>query len=464
MESRSPGDTLTLRRAEPDGEVRWRDLVSVAAAIVFETDSFGRFTFVGPESALGWSADTLIGRQSETLLPAFADSTGFNPFLPARAVQQLPTWVNRADGSTARLNISARPILDAAGQVLGAHGIGFDLSQHEPAMKPAGAQRRWEVLDHVLRHMRVEVLAPRMMQATLERLVRTTGAAGALVLDAQLLTDATGRSAVLHEHGSASEAVTSVAHAALSTGQPGAMSIEAASGEQIILCPSTTRFSGSCGLILWREPDGCKWDADDLTLIGAAANVIRIVLEHEAIQNEMAQQSRMDPVTGLPNRRTFLDEAHRRVERLDRAQVPVTIMLIDLDGFKQLNDRLGHDVGDAALVATADLLRQTFRPTDIIARMGADEFAVWLDGADTFSSAERAEELCRQAPQELNYMAGSVSPDDLIPMGMSIGLAMRWPEGEEDLDTLLRQAEEALRAVKRHGGRNWKVFQKDEPV
>jgi diguanylate cyclase (GGDEF)-like protein len=332
-------------------------------------------------------------------------------------------------------------------------------AENPPAQESVGVRRRWDVLDHLLRHMRVEMLAPRMMQATLERLVNATNASGALVMDAQLLADETGRAAVLHEFGPTPPSVTAAGLTSLSSGQPGALALTTADGAQMLICPSTTRFTGSCGLVVWRTAHESAWDDDDLTLIGTVTSLIRMVLEHEAIQQEMAQQARIDPLTGLPNRRAFLDEATRRVERLERAQAPATLMFIDIDHFRRLNERLGHDVGDAALLAATDLLRQTFRPTDIIARIAGDQFAVWLDGADTFSGAERAESLCREAPKELDYMSGSPNPHDQAAIGVSIGIAMRWPGGDEDLETLMRYAHQALATVKREGGGAWKVYQ-----
>jgi diguanylate cyclase (GGDEF)-like protein len=469
MERHTSGDTLTLPRIQaPPCEQDWRDLAAASADIAFETDGAGRFTFIRTGAALGWPAERLLGQPSEVLLPGGASANPFFPSFASHAFASSPqrASVQREDGRTMTLNITAAPIQDDSGQLLGARGVGF-------AVEGRGAMRRWDALDQVLRHLRVELLAPRMMQATLERLVNAACATGALVMDAQLLADANGEAAILHAHGPTVAAVTAAAHAALSTGQPGTVSITTPSGERLLIGPSTTRFTGSCGLVLWRSAHEAAWDEDDLKLVGTAANLIRVVLEHEAIQNEMAQQARIDPLTGLPNRRAFLDEAFRRVERLDRANVPATLMFIDIDDFRHLNDCLGQDVGDAALLATTELLRQTFRPTDIIARIGGDEFAVWLDGADTFSSAERAEALCRQAPLELNYLSSS---EPILPQAdiaqpimtqvsenralrLSIGMAMRWPGGDEDLETLMRYADQSLAAVKRAGGGSWKAYQ-----
>ena len=126
-----------------------------------------------------------------------------------------------------------------------------------------------------------------------------------------------------------------------------------------------------------------------------------MVLEHEAIQREMGRQARTDPLTGLLNRRAFLEEMSRHIDRLDREEQPGTLLFADLDYFKPVNDRLGHEVGDEVLVRTANVLRNTVRPTDLVARLGGDEFALWMNGADHMTAAERAEHLCVEVPNEL---------------------------------------------------------------
>ena len=128
-------------------------------------------------------------------------------------------------------------------------------------------------------------------------------------------------------------------------------------------------------------------------------------------------------------------------------------MFIDLDRLKPLNDRLGHEAGDAALVLTAGLLRRTFRPSDLVARLGGDEFALWLDGSDELTAAERAERLRTGLPAELAHLTAG----DPRGMTSSIGIACRPGGSTEELVALIPRADEAMYEVKRAGGGQWRV-------
>ena len=343
------------------------------------------------------------------------------------------------------LSFASTPLYDSEGRIIGARGIGQDITEQDGVdASMAAALRRGEVMDQILWRMRQEVLAPRMMQAALDALVQATGAQGCAVID--MLGDGV-EPEVVHQVGAALESVLPTAYSLLERGSEDPLRARGVEGHSVLVCPSQTRFGEQAGIALWRAPGSRGWDADDMTLLMSTSTIIRVVLEHESIQREMARQARTDPLTGLFNRRAFLEEVGRRVERLERDGLPGTLMFVDLDHFKELNDRLGHDVGDDALCITAALLRATVRPTDIVARFGGDEFALWLDGADELSTAERAESLRIEGPQALAHLGQA----DGIQVTMSIGIATRWPGRSEDVDTIINRADQVMYEVKRSG-------------
>ncbi len=444
-----------LRDALLDSRQRWRDLVSMAADIVYETDIWGRLVFVAPEQVLGWNAATLLGQPAELLLADAGGGHGFNPFRVTTPIRRRRAWLRRPDGTSVCVAIAAAPLTDAQGVIIGSRGLGQDVTEQDSFdARVAGALRRCELLDHILWHMRQEVLAERMMKSALDALVSALAAEGCAVVD--MLGDGVA-SAVLHQVGIVLPDVLHSAMTLLEAGDDAPAETLAPDGRLILVCPARQRYGHQAGFVLWRTPGARPWDADEIALASSATGVIRVILEHDAIQKEMALQARTDPLTGLLNRRAFLDELGRRVERLEREALPGTLMFIDLDNFKALNDYRGHDVGDEALCIVAGLLRQTFRPSDLVARLGGDEFAVWMDGADELTAAERAESLRTGSPETLGHLTRGYSEE----LSMSIGIACRWPGQDEEIDALIQRADQAMYEVKRSGRGHWRVSQRE---
>ena len=127
-----------LRRALLDSRQRWRDLVLTAADFVYETDAWGRFVFVMPDPTLGWSAATLIGQPAELLLAGGIVANGFNPFGVTTPVRRRRAWLQRADGGSIMLALSAAPLLDAEGRIAGTRGMGVDWSEFDELCRPRG--------------------------------------------------------------------------------------------------------------------------------------------------------------------------------------------------------------------------------------------------------------------------------------------------------------------------------------
>ncbi len=450
-------ETTPLHAALLDSRQRWRDLVHLAADFAFETDAWGRFVFVSPDPALGWPAATLLGQTAELLLVETPGEPCFNPFRPGGPVRRRRAWLKRPDGSSLCLTFAAAPLLDPDGRIIGARGVGQDTSEQERReAEVAGALRRGEVLDHILWRMRKEVLAPRMMQAALDALGHATGCEGLAMVD---IFAAAAEPGALYASGRPSDSAVATALALVEQQPESSSQGLAPDGRMVLVCPASSRLGGAAALVLWRAPGGRAWDGDERMLAGATAAILRVILEHDVLQREMARQARTDPLTGLLNRRAFLDELARRFHRLEVDGLPGALLFVDLDNFKALNDTRGHDAGDEALRGIARMLQRHCRATDLVARLGGDEFALWLDGADEFAAAERAECLRTAGPEAVAHL----TPQDGSKITLSIGVAIRWPGLVDDIDELMGRADQAMYDAKRSGRGAWRVAPNQGP-
>ncbi len=161
------------------------------------------------------------------------------------------------------------------------------------------------------------------------------------------------------------------------------------------------------------------------------------------LQGELRRLATVDPLTRLTNRRGFLPTAKHRLEVSKRAHEPVALLFIDLDGLKRVNDSLGHAAGDSMIAETAYVLRRTFRASDLVARMGGDEFCV-LFGAESRAAADGAIVRLQQAVDETNAQA-----DRPFTLSFSAGLALFDPEDPIELDRLMADADGLMYAAKR---------------
>lgn len=437
-----------LRLALLESRQRWRQFGAIAADVLFEADPVGRLTFTAPDVVLGWPAQSLLGQPGHVLLQ---DPSGPDPFCFTAPVRRRQTWMQTMQGAPVCMAVTSVPLRDSQGRHCGVRGVAVNVTAQELAeAETASALRRGQALDRILEQMRQEVLAPRMMRAVLDGLMRALGAQGTAVLDVSVPEEVPG---VLHGAGDEIGELLAEVVPALKGGLDGTKTLVSRDGRPVVVCPASTRFGETAALTVWRGAGGRVWDRDDLVLASSVTGLMRIVLEHEAIQRELTKQARTDPLTGLLNRRAFMEETTRRLDRLEAEGLPASLLFLDLDGLKQLNDRCGHEAGDTALTLTSALLRRTFRPTDLVARLGGDEFACWLDGADTFTAAERAEGLRLAAPLELAHLTAG----EAIGMGMSIGIATREPGSDESLDHLLQRADQAMYEVKRNGRGHWRA-------
>lgn len=162
-------------------------------------------------------------------------------------------------------------------------------------------------------------------------------------------------------------------------------------------------------------------------------------------QLELDHLASHDALTGLPNRRVFLDRVEHALARTRREKLQLAILFIDLDHFKEINDKLGHAVGDVMLLAVADRLRATIRATDTVARLGGDEFIVLIENIDGVASVTRV------AQKVIDSLVSPVSyHDQSLTVGASIGIAIYPNDGATTTD-IIASADQAMYRAKMAG-------------
>ena len=178
---------------------------------------------------------------------------------------------------------------------------------------------------------------------------------------------------------------------------------------------------------------------------------ISLALANLNLQRALKEQSIKDPLTKLYNRRYLEDTLPRELSRAQRSEQPLTVLLMDIDHFKKVNDTYGHDAGDAVLAAFAKMLTTKVRKEDVACRWGGEEFLLILGAANEDLAKARAQEICDTSRGLKIIFQGKP-----IPITVSIGAAI-FPSHGETPEELIRNADLSLYKAKQ-GGRDQVVI------
>lgn len=205
-----------------------------------------------------------------------------------------------------------------------------------------------------------------------------------------------------------------------------------------LAAPSATNSSFGVTQTLLPLPEGVVRAAGMFELLAAEQRIAEL----ELALAEARQAATVDPLTGALNRRGFEEASQREAARAQRNGTPLALALLDLDDFKRLNDTLGHQVGDAALVHLVRVLRRAMRPSDVLARFGGEEFVLLLPE----TGLPLAEAALARFQREL---AALPVPDGGAVLTFSAGVTCHRPD--EALETTMRRADAATYLAKRSG-------------
>jgi diguanylate cyclase (GGDEF)-like protein len=210
-----------------------------------------------------------------------------------------------------------------------------------------------------------------------------------------------------------------------------------------ILVPISVRdeFLGFLTVSVMARPERLRPNPDLLDRLSGVAAQATTALENGRLLDQVTHQARHDGLTGLPNRATFTEYLHVAVE--DERSARATLFFIDLDGFKPVNDELGHEMGDKLLIAVGERLRTCTRAQDTVARLGGDEFGVLMLGE---AEPDDADLLARRLAG--TFATPFVVDGRALSLGASIGRA-EYPGDAATVESLLRSADAEMFGVKR---------------
>ncbi len=441
----APDLDRALQAALIESRQRLRELVDLSCDFAWETDAKGRFSFVTGQGALGRAGADLLGTDPVALTLSPEDAVHFQSDSPPEGTL---VWARTEYGAPVCLHLKARAIFDAEGEFLCVRGACRDVTEaQERDAALAAAKHRERSMIQLFRALREAADPKAAINLGVATAAQATGAAGAALFAA----DTQGIGEQLAQAGAA--VPPGAADRALRDRQ---IAMQTINGRRLLAIPGEHRGGIDCVLVVARDADQADWPEDDRFLLNELTDQLAVAVAQAAEADALAKLSETDALTGLLNRRGFDAHLARSMAAARIAKRGGALLYVDLDNFKQINDRHGHAQGDAALRAAAELLRRSVRAGDLVGRLGGDEFAVWLAEVDTREARQRGEQLALTARALQRFAPGSDKP-----VGFSVGIAMLRADKPRSDAQVMELADKAMYQVK-HGTKGGVALLEDE--
>lgn len=431
----------SLRLALAESRAFFRDLVTGSGDFVWAVDTDGFFTYASPAGFAGHGARQLHGMPWSDLFEAAADrQAAAEVFESAMAVEETDLWVG--SGAARRCyRVHANPLIGPAGEQRGLRGVARDVTAiRREETRMAAVREGDRRLDGVLRDIGAGNDPDTMLTAAASGIVAAAGLDGCWIFqrrpDHPFDADtATTLHVVPQRHARASAQhgaalLDSLAPRLCIEGAPDSVT-ESRDGWSFLAAPAR-HAATVMGMLCFGRQGTADWDEADRRFIRSIADQVAAAIRMAEHQHHVRRLTRSDALTGLLTRQAFLDSAGRRLAEHLAQQSPSALILLDVDGFRQVNDRNGFAAGDRTLASLGRAIAARLHPGAIGGRCGGDEFAVWLDGADLLAA--------RAMIEGVKAACAPLHPS----FEVSAGIAVLDPSLPETIDAMVRRARRAL--------------------
>lgn len=425
----SPFELLELDRLKRS-KGQYKSLVEASASLIWACDEHFTLTFASRRAArdiYGYETRELLGKPASVLLPTDAEQPAvrraFEGLREGRPIRDLEAVHITQEGRRVIVSISAVPLRHPGGRFAGAIGMNADLTALKSRETRLSEALRVErtVLDSA--GQAIAVVKQGLVQRCNDAFLRLAGLPPEQLARAPL-------SECLLEREDWDELTQA--------------SDEARSRDQAVVRELRVQRGARLG-----HGEGAAWCQITARSI-AAGEFVLVIADIDMIKRREASalhEAQHDDLTGLPNRRLLAERAAAALATSELRKVSCAVLAIDLDGFKEVNDRYGHEVGDGMLREIAARLTRVMRPQDTVARRGGDEFAVLVPDVGSVLEVERIATRLLQAIEQPVAQQQGRPP---LSVSASIGVSLA-PEQGRDLERLLQLADLAMYDAKLKG-------------
>ena len=428
---------------------KYRALVETTHDFVWEVDRKALYTYCSPqvEGLLGYTPEQMLGRTPYEFMTAMDAGVIAGKFREIagkkRAFTALENTNIHRDGHEIILETSGVPYFDADGQLAGYRGIGRNITERKRVQQQVTGQEKFlqSVIDGV--HDSIMVISKDYTIQLMNQAARDS-------VQAEFVADS--KRPRCHE-------VSHHSHTPCDgNSHPCPLKQVLESGEAATVVHKHPAADGSIAFVeLIASP--LRNESGEVQGI---IEIARDITSYLSTQRELEQQkvvlhelAHHDALTGLPNRLLFLDRLQQAIKKAHRSNSRLAVLFIDLDRFKQINDSLGHAMGDAVLKAVARRLEGCLREDDVVARLGGDEFTIIMD------SLSNTRHVVAMAQKLIGIVQNSVKQEELeLYVSASVGIAL-YPQDGEDAEVLLRNADAAMYRAKSEGKNSFQFYTAD---